>query len=93
LSGKGRVLFCQLDVTGRYGVDPVATLRNGTPESIRAAVAECHRQAGSAYIVGAGCEVPRDTPPENVLALRDYARSYLDQVVAERQDVLRHVAE
>ena len=24
--GKGRMLFCQLDVTGRYGYDPVATL-------------------------------------------------------------------
>jgi MtaA/CmuA family methyltransferase len=74
-------------------LDPVATVRNGTPESIHAAVAECHREAGSAYIVGAGCEIPRDTPAENVLALRDYARSYLDQVVAERQDVLRHLAE
>jgi MtaA/CmuA family methyltransferase len=56
-------------------LDPVATLRNGTPESITAAVAECHRQAGSPYIVGAGCEIPRDTPLENVLALREYARS------------------
>jgi len=56
-------------------LDPVAALRHGTPESIRAAVAECHSQAGPPYIVGAGCEVPRDTPPENVLALRDYARS------------------
>jgi MtaA/CmuA family methyltransferase len=56
-------------------LDPVAALRNSTPESIRAAIADCHRQAGAAYIVGAGCEVPRDTPAENVLALRDYARS------------------
>jgi uroporphyrinogen-III decarboxylase len=56
-------------------IDPVAVLRNGSPESIREAIAECHRQAGSRYIVAAGCEVPRDTPAENVLALRDYARS------------------
>lgn len=56
-------------------IDPVAVLRNGTPESITAAIGECHRQAGGHYIVAAGCEVPRDTPPENVLALRDYARS------------------
>ncbi len=56
-------------------VDPVKVLRNGTPESIAAAIAECHRQAGAAYIVGAGCEVPRDTPPENLRALGDYARS------------------
>jgi MtaA/CmuA family methyltransferase len=56
-------------------IDPVKTLRNGTPESVRAAIAECHRQAGNHYIVGAGCEVPRDTPVANVIALRDYARN------------------
>ena len=50
-------------------LDPVRVLRDGTPESITAAIAECHRQAGPRYIVGAGCEIPRDTPPENVLAL------------------------
>ena len=55
-------------------IDPVATLRNGTPESITAAIAECHRQVGPGYVVAAGCEVPRDTPDENVFALRDYAR-------------------
>jgi len=57
-------------------IDPVAVLRNGAPESITEAIAECHRQAGGRYIVGAGCEVPRDTPEENLLALRDYARSH-----------------
>ena len=57
-------------------IDPVKTLRNGTPESVAAAIAECHRQAGPRYIVAAGCEVPRDTPEANVLALRDYARSH-----------------
>ena len=57
-------------------IDPVGVLRSGTPESITAAVAECHRQAGPRYVVAAGCEVPRDTPPQNLLALRDYARSH-----------------
>jgi uroporphyrinogen-III decarboxylase len=56
-------------------LDPVKVLRNGTPQSIAAAVAQCHREAGPRYIVGAGCEVPRDTPAANLLALRDYARS------------------
>ena len=55
-------------------IDPVAVLRGGTPESITAAIADCHRQAGPRYIVAAGCEVPRDTPEQNLLALRDYAR-------------------
>jgi len=57
-------------------LDPVRVLRNGTPKDIIAAVAECHRQSGARYIVGAGCEVPRDTAPENVLALLEYAKSH-----------------
>ncbi len=57
-------------------IDPVAVLRNGTPESITAAITQCHQQSGAGYIVGAGCEVPRDTPEENLFALRDYARSH-----------------
>ncbi|MCH5373032.1 MAG: uroporphyrinogen decarboxylase family protein [Planctomycetes bacterium] len=56
-------------------IDPVRTLRNGTPESITEAIAGCHRAAGDRYIIGAGCEVPRGTPTENLLALTQYARS------------------
>jgi len=56
-------------------IDPVAVLRNGTPESVAAAIADCHQKAGSNYIVSAGCEVVRDTPHENVRAMDDYARS------------------
>ena len=55
-------------------LDPVRGVRNGTPEGIRAALAECHRQAGERFIVGAGCEIPRDTKPENVRAFAEYAK-------------------
>jgi MtaA/CmuA family methyltransferase len=55
-------------------LDPVRTLRNGTPESVDQAVAECHRQAGEQFIVGAGCEVTRDTPEANLRALVRYAK-------------------
>jgi MtaA/CmuA family methyltransferase len=57
-------------------IDPVRVLRNGTPESVYAAIGECHRQAGERYIVGAGCEVPRDTSAENVHAMIRYAREH-----------------
>jgi MtaA/CmuA family methyltransferase len=57
-------------------LNPVTALRNSTPEAITAAIAECHRQAGPRYIVGAGCEIPRDTPPENVRALCQYAHQH-----------------
>ena len=54
-------------------LNPVLLLLNGTPETVTAAIAECHRQAGPRFIVGAGCEVPRNTPPANLHALCAYA--------------------
>jgi MtaA/CmuA family methyltransferase len=57
-------------------IDPVEQLRNATPEQVTAAIGECHRQAGARFIVGAGCEVPRDTPVENVRAMTEYARAH-----------------
>jgi MtaA/CmuA family methyltransferase len=54
-------------------LNPVSVMRNGTPGSIEAAVATCHREAGPGFIVGAGCEIPRDTPHENLKALCQYA--------------------
>ncbi len=57
-------------------LNPVTVLRNGTPEQVAAAVAQCHRDAGSRYIVGAGCEVPRDTPEANLRALCEYAKAH-----------------
>jgi MtaA/CmuA family methyltransferase len=66
--GPGQVLLGNMD--------PVRVLRDGTPEAVIAALEECHRQAGPRYIVGAGCEVPRDTPPANLRALAEYARTH-----------------
>lgn len=57
------------------GLDPVSVLQNGTPEVVRKAVSECHKVAGKSYIAAAGCEVPPDTPEENMRALAEYARS------------------
>jgi MtaA/CmuA family methyltransferase len=57
-------------------IDPVRDLRDGTPESVEAALAECYAQAGAAYICGAGCEVPRGTPHANLEARTRFARSH-----------------
>jgi MtaA/CmuA family methyltransferase len=56
------------------GIDPVSVLRNGTPEIIAASAAGCWAAAGSRYIIAAGCEVPRDTPHENLRAMLDGAK-------------------
>lgn len=56
-------------------LDPVRALRDGTPETIRQALGRCYDEAGPRYIVAAGCEVPRDTPPRNVEALAEFAET------------------
>jgi MtaA/CmuA family methyltransferase len=66
--GTGPVLLGNLD--------PVRMMRDGTPERITAAFAECHRHAGARYIVGAGCEVPTGTPAPNLLAGARYASEH-----------------
>jgi len=40
------------------------------------AVTKCCMDAGDLYIVGAGCEVPRETPEENMMALLEFARTH-----------------
>jgi MtaA/CmuA family methyltransferase len=57
-------------------IDPVSVLQNSTPEQIHQAVEQCHKEAGGNFIVGAGCEVTRNTPPENLRVLTDYAQSH-----------------
>jgi uroporphyrinogen-III decarboxylase len=56
-------------------INPVTVLRNGTPDGVRAAVEDCRDRAGHNYIIAAGCEIPRDTPPQNVHALRACSRT------------------
>lgn len=56
-------------------IDPVRVLRDGTPESVTAAMEQCWQEAGPRWIVSAGCEVPRGTPPENLMAMKRFAES------------------
>jgi len=56
-------------------INPVAILQDGTAQLVRQAVEQCHKEAGKQFIVGAGCEVTRHTPLENLRILRDYAFS------------------
>jgi MtaA/CmuA family methyltransferase len=63
------------DIAILGNMDPVAVLRNGTPEKVWKELATCRAAAGERYIVGAGCEIPRDTPHENVRVLSKFSRS------------------
>jgi MtaA/CmuA family methyltransferase len=57
-------------------LDPVRVMRDGTPEQVEAGFAECRRQAGPRYIVGAGCEIPAGTPDRNLAAAARYAQTH-----------------
>jgi MtaA/CmuA family methyltransferase len=65
---------------GRFlagNINPVVALRNGTPQVVENALGSCFREAGeSAYAVAAGCEVPRDTPTPNLLAMARFANAH-----------------
>lgn len=57
-------------------LDPVRQLRDGTPESIAQALVALQQKAGAHWIVAAGCEIPRDTPHENVRAMIEFAQTH-----------------
>jgi MtaA/CmuA family methyltransferase len=57
-------------------IDPVRVLRNGNRELIFRELEACYQAAAPRYIVAAGCEVPRDTPEDNLLAMREFAVSH-----------------
>lgn len=51
--------------------DPVAVLYDGTADEVTQAVRYCRAGGGATWLAAPGCEVPRNTPPENMFALRD----------------------
>jgi len=57
-------------------VNPVVVMRNGNPDGVTATVAACHQEAGPRFIVGPGCEVPRDTSHDNLRAMCSYAHEH-----------------
>jgi len=58
-------------------VDPVRVMKDGTPARVTEALEQCFADAGGRYYATcAGCEIPRGTPPENLKAMRDFARGH-----------------
>lgn len=52
-------------------INPVAVFYNGKPDDVEREAVDCIEKAarGSGFILGSGCEIPMDTPPENIEAL------------------------
>jgi len=56
-------------------LDPVRELRGGTPKSVVRLLEAMRQKAGPQWIVGAGCEIVRDTPHANIRAMIDFAET------------------
>jgi uroporphyrinogen decarboxylase len=66
-------------------VKPAETMLLGTPEDVDHEVKSIIEQAGDnpgGFVLATGCEVPIDSPPENILAMMNAARKYGQKTVA-----------
>lgn len=61
-------------ITGN--LDPVRDVRNGSPESVTELLEALCQQAGESWIVAADCEIVRDTPHENLRAMKRFAQTH-----------------
>ena len=55
-------------------LNPVTELKEGDPSLITRRLHESRDAAGPRFMAGAGCEVPRSTPEENLSTMRAFAR-------------------
>lgn len=52
-------------------IDPVSVMYNGTPKLIKQEVERCRKIGNQNWnFIAPGCEIPRDTPAENLIALQ-----------------------
>jgi len=60
-------------------LDPSGHLLLGSAQKVETAVRSCIEKAasGGRYILGSGCEVPVNTPPENIKTMIRLAREYI----------------
>ena len=56
-------------INGNY--DPVSVMLQGNRQSINSTVKSCVRAGGMKHTSAAGCEVPKHTPPENLMTVYD----------------------
>jgi MtaA/CmuA family methyltransferase len=57
-------------------VHTVNVVKNGTADNVRMALAKCRADAGPAWVAGAGCEVPRQSPAENVRCFSQFSEMH-----------------
>lgn len=63
--------LCSTTLSACGNFDPVTVLLDGTVEDVRNAVNTCLSQSSPTSIIAAGCEVPPNTPVENLMAVSE----------------------
>lgn len=71
-----QLLGDRVSLSGNY--DPVSILLQGTPEIVKQAVKDGIAIGSSRYISSGGCEVPKFTPEENLMAVRECLKELAD---------------
>lgn len=56
--------------------DPVGVLLNGTVDDVKQAVVKCIKSGNERLFISAGCEVPKNTPYENLKAVDDVLKVF-----------------
>ena len=75
--GKAAELFGDVTcINGNF--DPVAVLLQGNVQDVKNAVKSCALIGGKKHTCAAGCEVPKHTPPENLMAVYEALREIGD---------------
>ena len=54
-------------------LDPVREVCDGDSSTIKTRLTECFNDSYPGYIVGAGCEIPLNSPNENLFAMKNFA--------------------
>jgi uroporphyrinogen decarboxylase len=73
MRAAGEQFGSQVSLLGNF--DPVTVMLQGTPDEVYQATLDCARTGGPRSISAAGCEIPMDTPHENLQA---HARALRD---------------
>ncbi|HBG28023.1 MAG: hypothetical protein A2Y10_17505 [Planctomycetes bacterium GWF2_41_51] len=58
------------------------TLLNGSVQDVKAEALKCMKEAGhGGFILGSGCAVARNTPEENIIALIEASKNYIQEII------------
>jgi uroporphyrinogen decarboxylase len=69
------------DVVAMGNVDPAGQIRNGTPQSVIEATMQILDECSgySNFVISSGCDIPHESPWENIDAFFDAAKDFYNK--------------